>query len=199
MELACVVGLAAALVGAPVFLLRGGRSLPTWGVTLAAVYGAAGAFFALEASRHGVIDDARLFRTAGFLWIGVLLAARWLMWRSLPSHGPRRIKLLSLLFLVPMWFVIDCGMEIVNRKLDASPAQVHRQVIWGKDFGKNPHAPGHYFFWVEWWSHPGKPIMVPRVDKATYDRAVAAKSVLAVASHPGALGYEWIESFALEE
>jgi hypothetical protein len=178
-----------------------GRQCWWIGVTAALVAGVLGAFILFESANPHAIDFARIFYASLVISVPLLLVSWFFVWRETRNarYGKWCFALFVLLFSLPVLATVETATEVVNRVVDSSAPEIHRQVIWGKDYGRNPNAPGHYFFWVEWWNRPGQPIEILRVDKSNYDRAIPRRSILRLRSHPGALGYEWIESFELEK
>jgi hypothetical protein len=81
----------------------------------------------------------------------------------------------------------------VNYHFDTSEAETHRQFITEKYTTRSQRGGTKYYLSVSDWHNPAVTFSL-KVNAATYDQASTRKK-LEILTHPGHLGYEWIESY----
>jgi hypothetical protein len=153
-----------------------------------------------EAYVGHLIDDDGISRASIISAAPLFAVFCMALCRKFHKHpkGTRIVVISTLILVVPFLGIAVNITKIVNRKFDNSPSMIRHSIVWEKDYGRNRYAPGHYFFWLKSWNHPGKFIYLP-VDEITYERAVPKKSGVKLFVRHGALGFEWVESSVLEE
>lgn len=80
----------------------------------------------------------------------------------------------------------------VNTRYDASEASIHERRIINKYSKRNKDSTSYYVE-IEGWEQGMKPYSI-RINRMTYDYATPGGFVR-LRTHPGHLGFEWIESF----
>ena len=142
-----------------------------------------------------------LVQPARFLWpcawiglpaaLAVVVALAFAVRRRTSPYGlVRGLTFLSLL-VVPLF--VSGAMLLSNGLLDRTAAEERVVSVVGKSTKKNKNELRYHAGLASWWTE-GEVRWV-RISKATYDALEPHASRMRVRTHPGRLGYEWIEGY----
>jgi len=112
--------------------------------------------------------------------------------RSAPFGLLRGLAALALV-VAPLF--VSAGMLLANGLFDGSPAQEHHAVVTGKSTRVDKNEVRYHAGLESWWT--AGEVRWLRVSEATYERIEPRGSRMRVRTHPGTLGYEWIEGYEL--
>lgn len=127
-----------------------------------------------------------------------LLVYLWLAAWLVRGHSTSHLQFFSLavagvLILPPVGVLVA---ERLNRWLDGSPAKEHVQMITGKEAKKRKNSTS-YTASLPHWDDPARTLEL-RIDSSTFGRIDPNRSRMKVVTHAGWLGFEWIESCAVQ-
>lgn len=115
--------------------------------------------------------------------------------RSSPYGLVRGLVGASLL-VVPA--LVSGGMVLANGLFDETPAQEHLASIVGKSARESDEGTIRYRAGLEpWW--PGGDVRWVRISRETHDSIIPEVSQMQIHTHPGWLGYAWIEGYRLRD
>jgi len=133
------------------------------------------------------------FATAGGCVIVLILAALWTI-RKLFSQSPRGhdvIRLLKSFGLVGICFSVFFGAYCIDILGDHSSAQPSEWIV-GKTYSPDMAINQRRVYFIQ--AAGAKGMRTMEVDRPTYMQ-VSMNSVIRIMTHPGLLGYEWIEKY----
>lgn len=127
-----------------------------------------------------------------------LLVYLWLAAWLVRGHSTSHLQFFSLavagvLILPPVGVLVA---ERLNRWLDGSPAKEHVQIITAKEAKKKKNST-NYTASLAHWDDPTRTLEL-RIDGSTYGRIEPNRSRMKVVTHAGWLGFEWIETCAVQ-
>jgi len=113
--------------------------------------------------------------------------------RTSPYGLVRGLAGLSML-VVPLF--VSGALLLSNGLFDQSPAEEHVVTVVGKSVKEDKNEPSYHAGLASWWIEGD--VRWLNISKATYDMLEPNVSRMQVRTHPGRLGYEWIESYTVE-
>jgi hypothetical protein len=112
--------------------------------------------------------------------------------RTSPYGLVRGLAALSML-VVPLF--VSGGLLLSNGLLDGTPAEEHVVTVVGKSARKNKDELRYRAGLASWWTDGD--VRWVQVSQATFDQLVPQVSRMLVVTHPGQLGYEWLEGYSV--
>ena len=123
-----------------------------------------------------------------------LLAVIWLKGRS-SSHRELIVNFLFGLFGIPM---AGAGLVIVmNGFLDRSAIEMHEATVSDKRVSHSDKSTSYYLRVKSW--RTGHPSEELKVSRQLYRQVRAGTTVIAIATRPGYLNFEWLVSVDIKE
>ena len=112
--------------------------------------------------------------------------------RTSPYGLVRGLAGVSML-VVPLF--VSGALLLSNGVLDPTPAEEHVVSVVGKSIRKDDNKLRYSAGLASWWTE-GDVRWVP-ISKATYDDLEPNVSLMQVRTHPGKLGYEWLDGYTV--
>jgi hypothetical protein len=97
------------------------------------------------------------------------------------------------LVVVPLF--VSGSLLFSNGVLDETAADEHVVTVVGKSARKKDKKMRYHAGLASWWADDD--VRWVRISKATYDELEPDASLMEVRTHPGLLGYEWIEGYSV--
>ena len=97
--------------------------------------------------------------------------------------------------LVTVPLFVSGALLLANGLFDRSPADEHVVSVVGKSAKKSKNEWRYHAGLASWWTEGD--VRWVRISKGTYDRLEPHVSRMLVLTHPGKLGYEWIEDYEI--
>jgi len=123
----------------------------------------------------------------------VVIALAFAVQRRTSPYG--LVRGLSAVSMVVVPLFVSGALVFSNGVLDDTPADEHVVTVVGKSVRKDDSKLRYHAGLASWWVEDD--VRWVRISKTTYDKLEPNVSLMEVRTHPGKLGYEWIDGYSV--